>query len=191
MRFVNAKSTQHLYNKYNLGLMHAYIRVLSSRASLECSLTELFIQFPILLILQMSIIKSGNVYPRHRVACVLIEQKSAQEVVLSLLTVLRVVRCWTSRLILRKAGRLPIEKGLHLDATEEGGPADQSTKVNILIDSGEGRTDDQSTGVNILTKSHTPTVRWLTQTQRSIRRWHWGKAGWQDNTRNGKQSLHD
>ena len=38
----------------------------------------------------------------------------------------------TARLILRKAGRLPIEKGLHLDAAEESGTADQSTRVNIL-----------------------------------------------------------
>ena len=55
-------------------------------------------------------------------------------------------------MILRKAGRLPIEKGLHLDATEEGRTAYQSTKVNIFIDpEEEGRTDDQSTRVYILT----------------------------------------
>ena len=57
-------------------------------SSPEYSLSEMFIQFQILLPLQTSIIKSGNVYPRHRVACVLIEQKSAQEDVLSLVTVL-------------------------------------------------------------------------------------------------------
>jgi hypothetical protein len=152
----------------NLGLMHSYDS--SSRVSPEYSLTELFIQFPPL---QMSIIKSGNVYPRHRVACVLIEQKSAQEVVLSLVTVLRVVRCWTSRLILRKAGRLPIEKGLHLDATEEG------------------RKDDQSKRVDILTTSLTPAVKWLNLAQRLIHRWYWREAGWQDNAQNGKQSLYD
>ena len=55
---------------------NAFIRLLSSRVSPEYSLTELFIQFPPL---QMSIIKSGNVYPRHRDACVLIKQKSAQK----------------------------------------------------------------------------------------------------------------
>ena len=46
----------------------------------------------------------------------------------------RFTQVWrlTSRLILRKAGRLPIEKALHVDAAEEGGTADQSTRVNIL-----------------------------------------------------------
>ena len=62
-------------------------------------------------------------------------------------------------MILRKAGRLPIEKGLDLDATEEGGTADQSTKVNILIDSEEeGRTADQSTRANTLPTSLTGEV---------------------------------
>jgi hypothetical protein len=67
----------------------------------------------------------------------------------------------------------PTPPGLHLDATEER------------------RTDDQSARVNILTTSLTPTGRWLTQEQGSIRRQHWGKAGWQDNTQNEKQRLYD
>ena len=61
---------------------------------------ELFIQFQILPTLQMSIITSGNVYPnrdRDRISCVVITQKSEQEDVLSLVTVLR--------LIVRTAGR--------------------------------------------------------------------------------------
>ena len=75
----------------------------------------------------------------------------------------------TSRLILRMAGCLPIAEGLHLDATEEAGTADQSTKViNILIDSEDGRTADQSTKVNILMTSFPPAVRWLNQAQGSI-----------------------
>ena len=62
-------------------------------------------------------------------------------------------------MILRKAGRLPVEKGLDWDATEEGGTGDQSTKVNTLINSEEdGRTADQSTRSNTLTTSLTGEV---------------------------------
>ena len=69
------KSTQ--YYIIDLGLMHAYIRLLSSRMSPEYMLTEIFIQFQIQVM-----------FTQDRVACVLIEQSSAQDVVLSLVTVL-------------------------------------------------------------------------------------------------------
>ena len=49
--------------------------------------------------------------------------------------------------LLRKVGLLPIEKVLHLDATEESGTADQSTKVNILMTSLTGDVAEPSTKV--------------------------------------------
>ena len=52
-------------------------------------------------------------------------------------------------MILRKAGRLPIEKALHVDAAEEGGTADQSTRVNILTTSLTGEVAEPSTKVNM------------------------------------------
>ena len=60
-------------------------------------------------------------------ACVFVKQKSALEEVFSLVTVLPKVQRLTSSSILRKAGRLPVRKGLDLDPTEEGETADQST----------------------------------------------------------------
>ena len=105
----------------------------------------------------MQIIKSGNIYPSQRAACFLIEQKSAQKDVLSLVTIFPITKVIVT--IDSEEGRpvrLPIEKGLHLDATEEGGTTDQSTKVTTSIDSEEGRKADQSTRVNNLTTSLTP-----------------------------------
>ena len=60
MRFINAKKHTILilntYIKIDLGLIHAYIRLLSSRVRPEYRLTELFILFLILPTLQMSIL---------------------------------------------------------------------------------------------------------------------------------------
>ena len=98
----------------------------------EYRLTELFISFQILPTLQISINKSSNIYPRHRVDCVLIKQKSALEDVFSHVKVN--IIGW----FLCKVGLLPIEKGLHLDATRANvlttsltvGVAEPSTKVD-------------------------------------------------------------
>ena len=48
---------------------------------------------------------------------------------------------------LRKVGQLPIEMGLHLDAIEEGGTAEQRTRDNTLT-SLTGEVAEPSTKVN-------------------------------------------
>ena len=69
--------------------MHTYIRLLSSRVGPEYRLTVIYtVSYNVNIIISLSIIKSGSHYPRHRVACIVIEQKSALEDVLSLVTVL-------------------------------------------------------------------------------------------------------
>ena len=87
MRFPNAKHYTHYLYKIDLGLMHAYIRLLSSRESPEYRLTELFKQFQFLPTLQMSIIQSSYVYPSYRRPVSSSSKKSTLENVFSLVTV--------------------------------------------------------------------------------------------------------
>ena len=65
----------------------------------------------------MSIIQSSYVYPRHRVACVLIKEKSALENVFSLVAVF--YPSTKVNIMIDSEEGLPIEKGLDLDATED------------------------------------------------------------------------
>ena len=92
--------------------------------TLDPSLAELFTPFHILPTSQMSIIKSGNVCQREECirGCPLPCDHFTK------------VRRLQSRLPVKTAGQVFIEWGLHLDASEEGGTADQSTRVNVVID---------------------------------------------------------
>ena len=119
--------------------MHAYIRLISSRVSSEYRLTVIY-----------TVSDPSHIADLNNQIVMFTQDRVATQSLCSH----RVDKCIRGcpipcdrftqvQLILRKAGRLPIEMSLHLDATEEGGPADQSTKVNILIHSGEeGRTAD-------------------------------------------------